>query len=139
MASTEYDEATLNSFRFDAIGVVMALRSIILNLFSISTAYFPCAREILFTLYHISMSRKYHTQVLYLELVSKSPSCNFNEFHFFVMNKSSTYNRSITGLPPSTLKQRLESALLSVKPRVISNLSILSYHVEPYIFYSHSL
>ena len=40
VASTESDEATLNSFRFDAIGVVM--QSIILNLFKISTAYFPC-------------------------------------------------------------------------------------------------
>ena len=63
----------------------------------------------------------------------------FNAFLFSVRNKSSTDNRRITDLPPSTLKQRLESALLSVNSRVISNLSIFSYHVEPYIFCSHSL
>ena len=42
VASTYSDEASLNSFRFDAIGVVMALQSIIVNLFRISTAYFHC-------------------------------------------------------------------------------------------------
>ena len=31
MASTDSDEASLNSFKFDAIGVVMALQSIILK------------------------------------------------------------------------------------------------------------
>ena len=46
VASTDSDEASLNSFRFNAIGVVMALQSIILNLFRISTAYFSCPREI---------------------------------------------------------------------------------------------
>ena len=55
----------------------------------------------------------------------------FECFLFPIKNKSSTYNRSIIGLLPSTLKKMLESALLSVNPRVISNLSILSYHVEP--------
>ena len=40
VASTASDQASLNSFRFDAIGVVMALQSIILNLFRISTSYF---------------------------------------------------------------------------------------------------
>ena len=47
MESTVSDEASLNSFRFNAMGVVMALQSIILNLFRISTAYFPCPRKIL--------------------------------------------------------------------------------------------
>ena len=122
MASTESDEATLNSFRFDAIGVVM--QSIILNLFRMSTAYFPCPHLHAYNVVH-------HPQVLHLELSSKSSSCKFNEFLFSVRSKSLTYNRSITGLPPSTLKQRLESSLLSVNPRVINNMSIMSYHVEP--------
>ena len=46
VASIDSDEASLNSFRFDAIDVVMALQSIIPNLFRIYTAYFPCPREI---------------------------------------------------------------------------------------------
>ena len=58
MASTEFDEATLNSFRFDAIGVVMVLQSIIPNLFRISTTYFPYPRKIPFVLFHTSMPRK---------------------------------------------------------------------------------
>ena len=113
--------------------MAMDLQSIILNLFRIFTAYFPCPREIPSTFFHTSIGYKvvHHIQVLHLELSSKSPSCNFNEFLFSVRNKSSTYNKSIIGLLPSTLKQRLESALLSVNPRVISNMSILSYHVEP--------
>ena len=46
MASTDSDEASLNRFKFDAIGVAMALQSIILNLFRISIAYLPCPRDI---------------------------------------------------------------------------------------------
>ena len=95
------DEASLNSFRFDAISVVMALQSIIPNLFRIFTAYFPYPRKI------------------------PSAFCHTSK------NSSSTHNKSITGLSPSTLKQRLESTLLLVKPRIISKLSIMSYHVEP--------
>ena len=123
MASTKSDEATLSSFRFDAIGVVMGMHYIILNLFRISTTYFPCP--------HLRASKVVrHIQVLHLEVDIKSPSCNFNEFLFSVRNKSSTYNRSITGVPPSTLEKRLESTLLSVNPRAISNLSILTYHIK---------
>ena len=55
----------------------------------------------------------HHIQV-HLEIDSKSPSCNCNEFLFYVRNNSSTYNRSITGLSPSTLKQRLRSSSLYV-------------------------
>ena len=128
MASTDFDEATLNRFRFDAIGVVMALQSIIMNLFKISTTYFPCPREILPHLHAYKLV--HHIQVLHLELDSKSSSCNFNELLFSIRNKSLTYNRSITGLPPSTLKQRLESSLLSLNPRAISKLSIPLYHVK---------
>ena len=73
----------------------------------------------------------HHIQVLHVDLGSKAPSCNFNEFLFSIRNKSSKYNRSITGIPLSTFKQRLESTLLSVNPRAISKLSVLSYHVEP--------
>ena len=73
----------------------------------------------------------HHIQVLHLKLGSKSTSCNFNEFLFSSRDKSSKYNRRITILPPSTLKQRLEYALLSVKHRSISKFSIMSYHVEP--------
>ena len=61
----------------------------------------------------------------------QASSCNFNEFLFSVRNKSSTYNRSITGIPPSTLKQRLESFLLLISPKE-NKLSIKSYHVEPH-------
>ena len=55
VASTDFDEATLNSFRFDGIGV--AMHSIILNLFRISTAYFFCPRKIPSTLFHTSIPR----------------------------------------------------------------------------------
>ena len=50
---------------------------------------------------------------------------------FSVRNKSLTYNRSIIGLSLSSLEKILESSLLSVKPRAISKLYIMSYHVEP--------
>ena len=80
MASTVSNEASLNSFRFDAIGVAMALQTIIPNLFKISTAYFPCSIEIPSVLFHTSM---HHAQVLYIELDSKYPSCISNEFLFF--------------------------------------------------------
>ena len=80
---------------------------------------------------HPCLEVVHHIQVLHLELGSKSPSCNFNELLFSVRNKSLTYNGSITGLPPQTLKQRLEYTLLSLNPRAISNFSILSYHVKP--------
>ena len=58
LASTDSDEASLNSFMFDAIGVAIALQSIIPNLFSIFTAYFPCPRKIPSALYHTSIPRK---------------------------------------------------------------------------------
>ena len=62
-------------------------------------------------------------QDIYCILPLSTPPC--------LERSASTHNRSITSLPPSTLKQRLESILLSVKPRVTNNLSILSYRVKP--------
>ena len=58
MESTDSDEASLNSFMFDAIGVVMDLQSIIPYLFRIYTTYFPCPREIPSAFCHTSMPRK---------------------------------------------------------------------------------
>ena len=58
MESTIYDEAKLNSFMFDAIGVVMDLNPIIPNLFRISIVYFPYAKEITYAFFHTSMRRK---------------------------------------------------------------------------------
>ena len=40
VASIVFDETSLNSLKFDAIGVAIALQSNILNLFRIPTAYF---------------------------------------------------------------------------------------------------
>ena len=46
-----------------------------------------------------------------------------------VRNRSLTYSRSIIALPPSTLKERLESTLLLVNPKLNWKLYILPYHV----------
>ena len=74
IASTDSDEASLNSFRFDAIGV--AMQSIILNLFRISIAYFPCPRKIPSVFCHTSIPRTIvHRHIIGASLV----------FHFFLV------------------------------------------------------
>ena len=58
IASIVSDEASLNRFKFNAIGVAIAVQSIIPDLFGISTTYFPYPREIPSAFYHTSIPIK---------------------------------------------------------------------------------
>lgn len=55
---SESEAISLSFFRFDTMGVVMDLQSIIPNLRKISIAYFPCERKISSDLYHTSNPKK---------------------------------------------------------------------------------
>jgi hypothetical protein len=58
VTSTISEEVSLNNFRFVTIGLGMDLRSIISNLFRISTTYFPWLRKISFGFYYTSRPMK---------------------------------------------------------------------------------
>jgi hypothetical protein len=72
-------------------------------------------------------SLKQHPEVLFLSETESYQSVMI--FSSPVRNKSSTYNNNITRSSFITLKYRLESTLLLVKPKLVRKLSILPYQV----------
>ena len=65
MASTIYELVSYNNIKFDAIGVVMALQSNILNLFNISTTDFTWLWKISCGLFQTSKTNN-HAKILEL-------------------------------------------------------------------------
>ena len=98
--STDFIEESHSSFNFDSNGVAIVLHSRILNLFKISTTYFPWLRNIPSALYHFSMPKKYSIIPIYF--ISNS----MKKIHFAsgmsssspLRNMSSTYSRSVIGI-----------------------------------------